>query len=58
MKKIACLFMTVSLILSNTLTANAFTLVKTLIEGQWTEYPLEEMSASVYLPADYITYYE
>lgn len=56
MKKIACLFMTVSLILSNTLTANAFTLVKTLIEGQWTEYPLEEMSASVYLPADYITY--
>lgn len=56
MKKIACLFMTVFLILSNTLTANAFTILGTLIEGEWTEYSIEEIAASVYLPMNYITY--
>ena len=56
MKKIACLFMTVFLILNNTLTANAFTILGTLIEGEWTEYSIEEIAASVYLPMNYITY--
>lgn len=48
--------MTVFLILNNTLTANAFTILGTLIEGEWTEYSIEEIAASVYLPMNYITY--